>query len=62
MLGWIKPEIYLNQSDFVVVVCLGFGVFGWFLFVFVLLGRWLCFGWVRVKKTNWQTGLPSHAR
>lgn len=43
LLDWMKPEMYLNQSDFVclwvlVLVC----VFFFVLLLLLLLGRWLC--------------------
>lgn len=43
LLDWMKPEMYLNQSDFVclwvlVLVCGFFFV----LLLLLLLGRWLC--------------------
>lgn len=60
LLDWMKPEMYLNQSDFVclwvlVLVC------GFFfcLVVVVVVRKMVVFGWVRVNKTISQSGLPS---
>lgn len=55
LLDWIKPEMYLNQSDF---VCLWVLVL-FFLFCFVVVRKMVVFGWVRVNKTVSQSGLPS---